>query len=63
MNQKPISKQNQRAIDKETARLTNDKVSNKRGEFIPASVLNPIITRDLTADTPSAGGVTVGSQP
>ena len=62
MNQKPISKQNQRAIDKETARLTNDKVANKRGEFIPASVLNPIITRDLTAGTPSAGGVTIGSE-
>ena len=62
MNQKPISKQNQRAIDKETARLTNDKVANKRGEFIPASVLNPIETRDLTAGTPSEGGVTVGSQ-
>ena len=61
INQKPISKQNQRAIDKETARLTNDKVSNKRGDFIPASVLNPIETRDLTAGTPSAGGVTVGT--
>ena len=62
MNQKPISAQNQRAIDKETARLTKEKIENKRGDFIPASVLNPIITRDLTAGTPSEGGVTVGSE-
>ena len=62
MNQKPISRQNQRAIDNETARLTKEKIENKRGDFIPASVLNPIITRDLTADTPSAGGFTVASE-
>ena len=62
VTQKPTSAQNQRVIDKETARLTIEKIQAKRGDFIPASVLNPIITRDLTADTPSAGGFSVGSQ-
>ena len=62
MNQKPTSERNQRIIDKETERISHDKVANRRGEFIPATVLNPIITRDLTADTPSAGGVTVNSE-
>ena len=59
MNQKPTQPQNQRIIDEETESLTKEKVTNKRGDFIPESVLNPISKRDLTASTPSAGGVTI----
>ena len=62
ITQKPTSAQNQRAIDKETARLSVEKVQAKRGDFIPASVLNPIITRALTVGTPSEGGFTVASE-